>query len=137
MVSHFHFICGYSLLIMTGIGQALVAQSRTLGGVFGIATSTILFNRRIDQDIHPDITQEELYALYSSPAILEKLSMSQQQWISGIYAAAFKDTLRIYMFLAIVAFVCSLLTWQRHPKTMAEKKEELEQALRSGEVVHR
>jgi hypothetical protein len=125
------------LLTRTGIGQALVAQSRTLGGVFGIATSTILFNRRIDQDVHPGITQEELYALYSSPAILEKLTLSQQQWISGIFAAAFNDTLRAYMCLAIFAVVCSLFTWQRKPITMAEKKEELEKALRTGEVVHR
>jgi hypothetical protein len=114
-----------------------VAQSRTLGGVFGIATSTILFNRRIDQDIHPDITPEELSALYSSPAILEKLSPLQQQWISGIYAAAFNDTLRAYMCLAIVGFVCALFTWQKKPRTMAERKEELEQALRSGELVHK
>jgi hypothetical protein len=62
--------------------------------------------------------------------------MSQQQWISGIYAAAFNDTLRAYMYVAIVAFVCSLFTWQRRPTTMAEKKEELEKALRLGEVVH-
>jgi hypothetical protein len=96
-----------------------------------------LFNRRIDQDIHPGITQDELYALYSSPAILEKLGFSQQQWISGIYAAAFNDTLRVYMCLAIFAFVCSLFTWQRKPTTMAERKEELEKALRMGEVVHK
>lgn len=41
------------------------------------------------------------------------------------------------MCLAIVAFVCSLFTWQQKPTTMAEKKEELEKALRSGEVVHK
>jgi hypothetical protein len=136
MVSKF---CSTSLstYFNSGIGQALVAQSRTLGGVFGIATSTILFNRRIDQNIHPEITEEELYALYSSPAILERLSLPQQQWISGVYAAAFNDTLRVYMYLAIVAFVCALFTWQKKPMTMAQKKEQLEEALRSGEVVHK
>lgn len=130
-------ICSGSYSQTTGIGQALVAQSRTLGGVFGIATSTILFNRQIDKDVHPDITEEELYALYSSPAILERLDLSQQQWISGSYAAAFNDTLRVYMYLAVVAFVCSLFTWQQKPTTMAEKKEEQDKLLRAESVIHR
>ena len=113
-----------------------MAQSRTLGGVFGITASTILFNHRIDQDLHSNITEEELYALYSSPAIIGRLDLSQQQWVSSVYVAAFNDTLRVYMYLAIMGFVCSLFTWQRKPTTMTEKKEMLEKALRSGEVIH-
>lgn len=113
-----------------------MAQSRTMGGVLGIAVSTIMFNRKIDQNMHPEISEDELYALYSSPAILERLEPSQQQWVSWVYAQSFNDTLRVYMCLAVVALVCSVLTWQKKPTTMAEKKAMLEKAYRDGQVIY-
>jgi hypothetical protein len=86
--------------------------------------------------MHPEITEQELYALYSSPAILERLTLDQQQWVSWVYSQAFNDTLRTYMYLAIVGFVCSVFTWQRNPTTMKEKKEMLEKAYRAGQVIY-
>ena len=106
-----------SLTRMSGVTQGALTQMRTLGGSVGLAAGVIVFNQQLrgDAQLNQTLTGEQLNTIYKSPLAIGQLPRSEQQLVSKIYAQSFSLEMRTATYIAAVCFLCSLLTWQRHP----------------------
>ncbi|KAH6677569.1 major facilitator superfamily domain-containing protein [Halenospora varia] len=111
------------------VAQGLVAQSRILGGSFGLVASTILMNNHIQSALTGHVTDEVLKKIYISPFSILDYGIEASLLFRSSYIEAFTQDMRVCMYIAIVGFVSSLCIWQRHPPTVAERSELLAKAV--------
>lgn len=95
--------------------QGAVAQARVLGGCFGLAICTVIFNAHVNGDLKDHLKAEDLASLYRSPLASLHLPNGVQELVKKVYVEAFADEIRMMMAVCAVMVAISLLTLQRHP----------------------
>jgi len=111
------------------VAQGLVAQSRILGGSFGLVASTILMNNHIETALKGRVTNEILKKIYISPFSILDYGLEAAALFRQSYIGAFEQDMRVCMYIAIVGFVSSLCIWQKNPPTVEERSALLAKAV--------
>lgn len=107
-----------------------MAQSRIFGGAIGIAVSTIIMNKHLQAALEGVVSPAVLQALYISPFTILDYGVSTALDFRTSYISAFREDMRIAMYVSVVAFIASLCSWQRHPPTVKERSEQLAEAVK-------
>ena len=115
---------------MKPVAQGTVAQSRIFGGAIGIAVSTIIMNNHLQAALEGVVSPAVLQALYISPFTIVEYGVSTELDFRTSYISAFREDMRVAMYVAVAAFICSLCAWQPHPPTVKERSEQLAQAVK-------
>lgn len=111
------------------VAQGTIAQSRVLGGAIGIAVSTITMNNHLQTALEDLVSPEILRSLFVSPFTIREYDLTIAAEFRKSYIGAFKDDMRIAMYISLVAFVASLCAWQKNPQTIKGKREKLAAAM--------
>nr|POE90701.1 efflux pump mlce [Quercus suber] len=128
------FCCTTMIISLTAefqdhaLGQGLVAQARIVGGTLGVAMSTAVFGNRISS-LTDVLTAQQISTLYRNTGFISQLSLAQQVAVRQAFALAFNDALRICTYVSAVSLVVSFFTWQKHPPSIQERKDQLEAAM--------
>lgn len=90
---------------------------RSLGGSIGLTIAVIIFNSRIRSStaLKEALLPEQMAALFKSPLAIESFSLPQQALVSGVYAEAFAQQMRVATYISAVGFVLSLFTFEGNP----------------------
>lgn len=100
------------------VAQGAVAQARVFGGAIGIALCSMVFNQRVKDKLTGRLGPSELQALQQSPVFAASLPLATQKLVQNVYAAAFVDDLKIFIYLAAAGVIVSFLTYERDPPAM-------------------
>ncbi|KAK8061352.1 Major facilitator superfamily domain- general substrate transporter [Apiospora phragmitis] len=100
------------------VAQGAIAQARVFGGAIGIAVCSLVFNHRAKDKLAGHLTPADLQTLQQSPVIGTLFTPDAQKMIRSVYAAAFVDDIKIFIYLSAAGVVASLFTFQRHPPPM-------------------
>ncbi|OQE32828.1 hypothetical protein PENFLA_c001G10246 [Penicillium flavigenum] len=100
---------------MHAVAQGIVSQVRVLGGSIGIAAANALFRVQSHRELQGILSDEQIGALQTSTKIMNTLNASQAHAVRQAYSDAFSQSMRVCVYMATVAFVAALFTWQRHP----------------------
>lgn len=63
--------------------------------------------------------------MQTSSALLEYLTPEQITAVRDVFSSSFNASLRVCTYVAAAGLAASLLTWQRHPPSVARRKAEL------------
>lgn len=103
--------------IVDGRDQAVtigaITQTRTLGGVIGLAISQVVLFDRLLNTLRGRVTNEDLRSLFKSVDALNHLPPGKAALIIVEYAAGFNLQMRTVMYFVIAAFVTSCFAWRR------------------------
>ena len=105
------------------LALGVVNQARLLGGVIGLAASTIIFNEHVGRDLSSLLTAQQVYALRQSLNALPSFSEEQQEAVRTTFARSFNDQLRICTYVSAVCWVVVLASWSRSPVDLTKRKE--------------
>ncbi|CAG8318171.1 unnamed protein product [Penicillium salamii] len=97
------------------VAQGIVSQVRVLGGSIGIAAANALFRVQSHKELQGILTEEQIGALQTSTKILNTLDAPEAQAVRQAYSDAFSQSMRVCTYMAAVAFIAALFTWQRNP----------------------
>ncbi|KAL6715374.1 hypothetical protein ACLMJK_007640 [Lecanora helva] len=115
------------------IALGIVNQARILGGVIGLAVSTIIFNIHVGQDLSSILEPQQIQALRQSLNVLPTFSQQQQEAVRETFAKSFDEQLRVCTYLAAVCWVVVWGAWSKTPVDLAKRKEAYD-ALIEGRV---
>ena len=104
------------------IALGMVNQARIMGGVFGLASSTVILNIRLTNSLSTVLTPSQLSSLKQSLSYIPYLSELQQLAVVDSYAKSFNDQLRYCTYIAAACVIVSLGTWARRPTDLLERK---------------
>ncbi len=105
----------------SAVAQGIVAQARILGGSIGIATATVILATTEIRDLSGLVTEGQLASLQSEA---NSLSPQQLQAVRQAYADSFTEELRICAGIAALALITTLMTFERHPRSMQELRQQ-------------
>lgn len=117
------------------VAQGILSQLRVLGGTIGVAVSTIVLNREIEKDLSGVVTQSQLNNFFASPIEAYNWNIQDQMKVRIAETAAFNISMQICTGVAAACLILTLLTYQRRPPTMLERKRQLEDLYRQGAPV--
>lgn len=107
----------------SALALGVVNQARILGGIIGLAVSTIIFNIRIGTDLKGILSPSEITALRQTLNSIPSFSVPQQAAISYAFATSFNAQLRVCMYVAAVCWVVSACTWSAKATPLLKRKE--------------
>lgn len=99
----------------TAVAQGIVSQVRVFGGSIGVAAANAIFRVQAHRDLRGILPDEQIQSLQTSPKIINTLEAFQASAVRQTYSDAFSESMRLCAYVAVVAVVAALLTWQRHP----------------------
>ncbi|KAK8075033.1 hypothetical protein PG997_009696 [Apiospora hydei] len=100
------------------VAQGAIAQARVFGGAIGIAVCSMVFNHGVKHKLVDHLPPDDLQALQQSPVIGALFSPENQKLVRRVYADAFVNDIKIFIYLAAAGVIASLFTFQRHPPPM-------------------
>ncbi|KAI9727331.1 MAG: hypothetical protein M1828_006950 [Chrysothrix sp. TS-e1954] len=101
------------------VAQGLVDQSRTLGGAIGLSAATILFNKRLN-NLSSVLSLPELRAVRQSLSAVVTLTPEQQRAVRVVFADAFRDEMRVCLYVSCAFIVLALFAIQRNAPRMED-----------------
>ena len=107
----------------TALALGIVNQARILGGVIGLAASTIIFNQRVGRDLGSVLDAEQIHGLRQSLNVVSSFSEQQQEAVRGTFAKSFNDQLRICTYVSAACWVIAWGAWSRTPVDLVKRKE--------------
>lgn len=105
------------------LALGVVNQVRILGGMIGLAASTIIFNIRIGTDLKDVLSPSEITELRHTLNAIPTFTPLQQAAISDAFASSFNAQLRVCMYVAAVCWVVSACTWSAKATPLLKRKE--------------
>ncbi|KAK8132625.1 hypothetical protein PG999_000798 [Apiospora kogelbergensis] len=100
------------------VAQGAIAQARVFGGAVGIAVCSIVFNQGVKDKLSNQVDEAYLQYLRQSPVLSAKFPQEIQGKVREVYAAAFADNMKIFVFIAAAGVMAGVYTYQRHPPPM-------------------
>ncbi|KAK8122159.1 hypothetical protein PG984_010829 [Apiospora sp. TS-2023a] len=100
------------------VAQGAIAQARVFGGAIGIALCSMVFDHAVKDKLTGLLGPSELQALQQSPVFSASLPLAAQEMVRNVYATAFVDDLKIFIYLAAAGVIASLFTYERNPPSM-------------------
>ena len=111
------------------LALGVVNQARILGGMIGLAASTIIFNVRVGKDLKDVLTPPEIKALRQTLNAIPTFTPTQQAAISHTFALSFNAQLRVCMYIAAVCWIISACTWSPKATPLLKRKEMHDKAI--------
>ena len=105
------------------LALGVVNQARILGGVIGLAASTIIFNIRVGKDLPLVLDPTQIHSLRQTLNAVSSFTEQQQEAVRHSFAQSFNDQLRICMYISAVCWVITWACWSKKPADLAERKE--------------
>lgn len=104
------------------IALGMVNQARIMGGVFGLAFSTVILNIRLTNDLSTILSSLQLASLKQSLSYIPYLPLLDQLLVVESFAKSFNDQLRYCTYIAAACVLVSLGTWAKKPTDLLERK---------------
>lgn len=108
-------------------------QARIFGGAIGLACETIILSSRFSSDLSAILSASELTALRQNTHEISVLTPPQQLAVQESVGNAFRDQMRVCMYVAGVCVISSFLVFSRHPVSF-QKRLELGRKIIEGEL---
>lgn len=105
------------------VAQGAIAQARVFGGAVGIAVCSIVFNQGVKDKLSNQVDEAYLQYLRQSPVLSAKFPQEIQGKVREVYAAAFADNMKIFVFIAAAGVMAGVYTYQRHPPPMPRARQ--------------
>jgi len=101
--------------------QGALTQMRSFGGSIGLAIGVIIFNTKIRSSVTQKeaLQPQQIAALFKSPLAIESFSRPQQALVSGVYAEAFAQQMRVATYISALGLLLSLCTFEYNPFKMS------------------
>lgn len=109
-------------------------QARIFGGAIGLACETIILSSRFSSDLSSILSPPELKALRQNTHEINFLTPPQQLAVQQAVGHAFKDQMRVCMYVAAACVVSSFLVFSRHPVNF-KKRLELGRKIIEGDLM--
>ncbi|KAI9840329.1 MAG: hypothetical protein M1838_004124 [Thelocarpon superellum] len=90
---------------------------RLLGGNIGVGICTAILNRTLRRQLADFLAPAEVASLLQSSAIPAGLSDRKIDMIKTAYAIGFRSQLRVMLGISVGAFLVTLWTWERNPRS--------------------
>lgn len=112
-----------------------VNQARVLGGSIGLSVANIILNHKISSKLTGILSPMELRDLQQSLNTAFKLAPSKQLEVVRVYASSFNSQMRVCLYLSILGFFVSHLTYKKVPASVSAYQAQQE-AMNSDQSAH-
>lgn len=107
--------------LLSGVGNATMAQFRILGGAFAISIATVAATPFIETRLLKSFPSNVVEEVLDRTGGISRLPMESQDVVRGIFADGYNLQMRILIGIAAAHIPATLLMWTKKPIIISKK----------------
>lgn len=93
-----------------------ITQIRVLGGTIGLAICTAVLNQHVRHGLTTALSPQQVTNILQSVSSISDLDAITEKAVRRVFAEGYSQQMRIMTGFSGVAFLASLLAWERRPR---------------------
>lgn len=104
-----------------------ITQIRVLGGTIGLAICTAVLNQHVRHGLAVVLSPHQIASILLSVSSTSDLDATSEKAVRRVFAEGYNQQMRIMTGFSAVAFLGSLLAWERRPRRVEPTTSEISQ----------